>query len=384
MVKNIFVRILSAVGLLIVATLALLYLSGNGFIITGLQRTYFVGQVTANINDRHEFTTNVIQSADPQPIAKHANYNQKPLPAAFAAELKATQTAAFLVIKDGQVLSENYFSGYHDRSKTNSFSMAKTITTLLLGIAIEEGLVRDLDQAITDFIPEFKDDSIAEKATIGQLSAMTSGYDWDEQYYSPFSPTVELYYGSDVRDFLLNRKFVDEPGSNWYYSSASTQLMGIFLHRAIQKVRGNISLSDYLSEKLWKPMGMNDDALWHTDETGLELTYCCVNTNARNFAKLGMLMLKNGNWQGQQLVPESFVKKMIEPDGDQVYGLSTWLGMHKSPAFYSYSGHLGQFIVVVPEHNMVIVRLGEKPYPSNDFVSETLPHYIEQTLILLE
>ena len=377
MLKKIILRSAIALSITFFLCISLLYISGNGFIVTGVQRTYLVGKNTANINDHNEFETNVIEASSEQAIPKHPNYNQKHLPTAFEKELNETQTAAFIVIQDGQVLYEKYHSGYDERSKTNSFSMAKTVTTLLLGIAIEEGFVRDLDQVVTDFIPEFEGDSLAEKATIGEFSAMTSGYDWDEQYYSPFSPTVELYYGDDVSDFLVNRGFSDEPGSNWYYSSASTQLMGIFLRRAIQKARGNFSLSDYLSEKLWKPMGMNDDALWHTDNTGMELTYCCINTNARNFAKLGLLMLNNGNWQGQQLVPASHIKQMIKPRGDKTYGLSTWLGLHKSPAFYSFVGHLGQFVIIVPEHNMVIVRLGEKPYPTTDFISVTVPHYID-------
>jgi len=176
--------------------------------------------------------------------------------------------------------------------------MAKTVTTLLIGIAIEEGYIRDLDQEIVDFLPEFKDDPIGKTATIRQLSLMNSGYEWDENYYTPFSPTVELYYGSDVENFVLNGSFSAEPGSFWEYSSASTQLLGIFLLRALQKPAAAMTLSEYLSEKIWKPMGMNDDALWHTDNQGMELTYCCLNTNARNYAKLGLLMLNKGRWNG--------------------------------------------------------------------------------------
>ncbi len=382
MIVKILSRTIVTLLAVVVTGVGLLYLSGNSFIITSLQRTYFVGQVTANINDHTEFKTNVIAADFEQTTPNHPDYNRASLPTEFIRQLESTKTAAFLVVKDGQVLSESYFSDYHDRSKTNSFSMAKTVTTLLLGIAIEEGLVRDLNQPITDFLPEFIGDPLAEKATIGQLSWMTSGYDWDENYYSPFSPTVELYYGNDVRNFLFSRQFVDQPGDSWYYSSASTQLMGIFLLRAIQKARGKLSLSEYLSQKLWRPMGMNDDASWHTDGTGMELTYCCLNTNARNYAKLGQLMMNMGEWQGQQLVPSEFVKKMTQAKGDPVYGLSTWLGASHSPEFYSFSGHLGQLIVVVPEENLVVVRLGEKPYPSSNFIGVTAPRYIEAAMSL--
>ncbi len=364
----------------VIVAVALLYLSGNGYIITSLQRTYLAGEVTANINDLDVFDTNVISTESPKAIPNHSLYNTKLLDDGFESELEGLGAAAFLVVKDGKVIFENYFSGYNDRSKTNSFSMAKTVTTLLVGIAIEEGYVRDLDQAIIDFLPEFKDDPLGKTATVRQLSLMNSGYEWDEQYYTPFSPTVELYYGDNVSDFVLNRPFSAEPGSFWEYSSASTELLGIFLLRALQKAGAAVTLSEYLSEKIWKPMQMNDDALWHTDGQGMELTYCCLNTNARNYAKLGLLMMNKGTWNGRQLVPAAFVHEMTQPKGNTYYGLSTWLSEDQSPAFYAFSGHLGQFIINVPEHNMVVVRLGEKAHPSNSFMQETLPKLIDEAL----
>jgi CubicO group peptidase (beta-lactamase class C family) len=375
-IKNLIIGLL----VLILAGVALLYASGNGFIITSLQRTYMIGHATANINDHNEFKTNVIATSTPQELAGHPNYNAKKLSSEFKQQLEGLNAAAFLVVKDGQVIFEEYMSGYNNRSKTNSFSMAKTVTTMLLGIAIEEGYVRDLDQPIVDFLPEFKDDPIGKTATIRQLSLMNSGYEWDEQYYTPFSPTVQLYYGDDVTEFTLGRAFSAEPGSFWEYSSASTELLGIFLLRALQKAGAAMTLSEYLSKKIWQPMGMNDDALWHTDNEGMELTYCCLSTNARNYAKLGLLTLNKGNWNGQQLIPQAFVEQMVKPEGTSYYGLSTWLSDAQSPAFYAFNGHLGQFVINVPEHNMVVVRLGEKMHPDSDLMSETLPMLINEAL----
>ncbi len=375
-IKKIFVAFIALVLLLIAG----LYATGTDFIITSVKRTYMVGNVTANINDHQQFETNLIKAGQAQPIPEHPKKNSKTLDDDFKKELERLNAAAFLVVKDGQLVFEEYLSGYNDRSKTNSFSMAKTVTTMLLGIAIEEGFVRDLDQPIIDFIPEFKDDPIGKTATVRQLSLMNSGYEWDEQYYTPFSPTVELYYGDNVTEFTTGRPFSAEPGTFWEYSSASTQLLGIFLLRALQKPLGDISLSDYLSDKLWKPLGMNDDAVWHTDNEGMELTYCCLNTNARNYAKLGMLLMNKGKWNGQQLIPEAFVDEMLKPEGTSYYGLSTWLSDGQQPAFYAFSGHLGQFIINVPEHNMVVVRLGEKAHPSQDFLKDTLPNLIDEAL----
>lgn len=377
-----FKRIVLGLITLVVASAALAYLTGNGFLITALQRTYMQGHNTANINDHTAFDVNLVKTATPAPLPKSPAYNLKPLPEEFRANLEKFKTAAFLVIKNGEILAEHYMNGYDDRSKTNSFSMAKTVTTMLVGIAIEEGYIESLEQPLTDWLPEFNDDPLAQAATVGQLSLMNSGYEWTEHYYSPFSPTVELLYGPDVSDFLLQGHFSAEPGSFWEYSSASTQLLGIVLKRALEAGGRDITISEYLSEKIWQPMGMNDDALWHTDEQGLEFVYCCLNTNARNYAKLGLLMLANGKWNKQQLVPAAFVQRMITPVGKPYYGLSTWLGLEYNPAHYHFSGHLGQYIINVPEYDMVIVRLGETRDDSIDFRTEELPIYVEQALDL--
>ena len=370
----------------VIACLALvtlgLFATGHGYIFTAIDRVYLSGHITANINDYTVFETHEIESTNPVALELHPNFKGG-VSGAFKTELESDGAIAFLVVKNGQVIVEDYFKGYTDRSKTNSFSMAKTVLTLMLGVAIERGYVEGLDQKLTDFLPEFKDDPLASKATIGQLSWMNSGYEWTENYYTPFSPTVELLYGDDVRSFLLDRHFSAEPGEFWEYSSASTQLLGIALLRAMRKAGNTDSLSEFLSEAFWQPLQMNDSALWHTDNSNMEMVYCCINTNARNFAKLGQLMLNKGKWNEQQLVSSEFIEKMIKPNDKEFYGLSTWLGMHKSPAHFIFSGHLGQYIIVVPEHDMVVVRLGERS-PEGEFLETSVPNYIKKALELIQ
>lgn len=377
-------RILLFLLLLPFIAVAGLYATGNDFFINAMNRTYLKGHATANINDAEAFNTNVIKTSSPVALPKADNYNQIAVSDNLAKQLKKFDSAAFLILKDGKIINEQYFKGYNDRSKTNSFSMAKTVMTMMIGIAIEEGIIESLNQAVTDFIPEFADDPMGKSATIAQLSLMNSGYEWTEHYYSWFSPTVELYHGSDIEDFLVNREFSAEPGTFWEYSSASTQLLGIVLKRALKKAGRDISLSEYLSEKIWQPLHMNDDATWHTDDQGMELVFCCINTNARNFAKLGQLMLQNGVWDGKQVVPEAFIKKMIQPDGQSFYGYSTWLNYENQTPFYLFSGHLGQYVAVVPEHNIVIVRLGERRNGKKDHLKDTIPEYISEALKLIK
>lgn len=354
-IRGILVAMISSV-LIVIASL---YLTGNKFLLNALQRTYFAGHKTANINDHTAFKTRQITAGTKRQLKKHERYNEKSLTPKLLNELNKTNTAAYLVLHKGKLIAEHYLNGYNGLSKTNSFSMAKTVTALLLGIAIDEGHIESLDQPITDFIPAFNNDPLAQKVTIGQLAMMNSGYEWNEHYYNIFSPTVELYYGNDVSKFLSKGHFSTEPGSFWEYSSASTQLMGIFLTRALRKAGAADNLSDYLSYKLWQPLGMNDNGVWHTDGQGMELTFCCINTNARNFAKLGLLMMNQGNWQGTQLVSADFIKKMTSPVATDSYGLSTWLSYDQDPEFYWFSGLLGQYIVNVPEHDLIIIRLGE-------------------------
>ncbi|MFT4969368.1 MAG: CubicO group peptidase (beta-lactamase class C family) [Chitinophagales bacterium] len=369
-------------GLITVFILAIfgLWITGNAFILTGIARTYLVGHPTANIDDHQQFKTNTITTSTPQAWPEIESFKADALPQDFLDHLEQNDAIAFLVARNGEIVTESYFDGYTDRSKTNSFSMAKTVITLLMGIAIDEGYIESVDQALTDFLPEFANDEFGKNASIGSLSTMSSGYDWDESYYNPFSPTVKLYYGPDVIDFLTKGHFSKEVDSYFYYSSASTQLLSIAVKRALQAQDPDITLSEYLSEKIWEPLGMNDDALWHLDNNGMELAYCCISTNARNFAKLGQLMLQNGAWNNDTLLSSSYVTMMHQPIFVNNYGYSTWLGKDAEEPYYYFRGHLGQYIIVVPGQDMVIVRLGKTP--GSGVVEDNIDEFIRQAKAL--
>lgn len=353
-----------AKAILVIACLIVLalYFTGNDYVFRGFQLTYLKGQKTANIDDYPDFDNNIIMAAAPRVWQEHPQYNQIPLTDTLQKELDDYQTAAFIVIKNNQLLSENYYNGYAQNSLTNSFSMAKSITTMLLGKAIEQGYIKGLDQKITDFLPEYKNDPYGKRCTIGDLSAMTSGYDWDEDYYFPINPTAKAYYGTEIEQQMLSRKFVRRPGGAFTYQSGDTQLLGIILKRALN----GKSLSTYLQEEFWQPMGMELDAQWSKDQAdGMEKTYCCFNSNARDFAKLGQLLLNKGHWYGQQILSPEFVETMITPNAkafpnskDHVYGYSIWTDNQHTTPFYAMLGHLGQRIIVVPSEDLVIVRLG--------------------------
>ena len=388
--KKIILRIFQGLLVLILLIVGLLYLTGNQYIIRGVQLTYLKGHNTANIDDYKDFDNNIVSSNQPQPWPEDEDFNKIPLTDSLNAELEKFQTIGFFVAKDGKALWEKYWENYSEESLTNSFSMAKSVVTMLLGKAIEQGYIKSLDQKITDFLPEFKDDKFAQKCTVGDLSAMTSGYDWREDYYWPLNPTAKAYYGSKIEKQMLSRSFIQEPGGHFNYLSGNTQLLAIILQRAT-----GISVSRYLQEEFWQPMGMENDAHWSKDrEDGMEKAYCCLNSNVRDFGKLGQLLLQNGNWNGKQILDSAFVQKMITPnykafnEGEHArYGFSIWTDYEHEPNFYGFMGHLGQRIIVVPSENLVIVRLGrtkDDRNMGNGFLDNDTYIYVDEVMKMLK
>ena len=388
---KLFKRLLITLVILIGISVILIYVTDNQYIFRGIKLTYLKGHTTANIDDRVDFDTRLIANGTHQSWALHEDYNKIPLTDTLKSELEKYNSAAFLIIKDGKLLNEEYFNEYSDTSLTNSFSVSKTMLTLLLGKAIEEGYVKSLNQSIVDFLPEFKDDSLARQCTVGDLSAMTAGYDWKENYYLPLNPTAKAYYGRDITKQMLSRSFVKKSGEYFEYLSGVTQLLGIVLSRAIDK-----PISEYLSEKFWKPLGMQRESYWALDDKdGMEKAYCCVYSNARDFAKFGQLILQDGKWNGNQLIDSIFVRRMKTPNRSAfldktpaIYGYSLWTDYDYKTPFYSLIGHLGQYVAVIPEHNMVIVRLGQKRdrrntkkglLPGND-----LYYYVDEAVKMIE
>lgn len=343
--------------LLIIAALCytVTSLTGKNFIYKALLYNF------AGIDDYKIFDNNIIGTGTPQPIPVSVNYNKIQLTDSLKEHLTGIETTAFLVIQNDSILYEEYWDGYSDSSLSGSFSMAKSFVSTMIGIAIQEGKIKSLDEQVGNFLPEFKTGE-KQNLTIRDLMTMSSGTNWDESYSSPFSVTTELYYGKDIFNTATSVKIVKTPGTEWRYKSGDTQLLGLILEKATGK-----SLSEYASEKLWQPMGAVHPALWSIDKKGGdEKAYCCINSNARDFARLGLLYLHKGNWHGNQILDTSFVNLFTAPlsikdeDGKTVdyYGYQWWILPDRKGVFYA-RGILGQYIIVIPQRNTVIVRLGK-------------------------
>jgi CubicO group peptidase (beta-lactamase class C family) len=338
--------------------IAAMYVFDVDYLLKAIRTVYFNGHTTAFLDDFKYFDNRTItKSANPQPWPVADAYN-KLKPTRRLEDLhKKIGTVAFLVIKNDSLLSESYYDGYRQNSRSNSFSMAKSIVSAALGKAIKEHKIKGLDQRVSDFFPQYANGPSA-TMTVGDLSSMSSGLDWDESYYSPFSVTTRAYFDDDLANVALGQKGVEQPGNSFKYLSGNTQLLAMVIEKATGK-----DLASYVSESFWQPMGFENDALWQTDhENGLVKAYCCIASNARDFARFGKLYKQYGKWNGQQILDSVFVAKSTQPRFNIAphYGYGWWLSDYKDKKIFYMRGHLGQYVIVIPEDELIIVRLGEQ------------------------
>ncbi|KIC64902.1 serine hydrolase domain-containing protein [Chryseobacterium taiwanense] len=339
----------------IVAIIAAMYLLGYAYLFNGISKTYLRGKSSANIDDGKLFSSNLIATKTPKLWEEAPEYNKTELPKNIVDDLIQSNTASFIVVKNGKLVHEQYWNGYNQLSKTNSFSMAKAVTVMLLGKALEEGKIKSIDDKFSNYFEEFKNKEFGDQLTLRNLAQMEAGLNWDEDYKNPFLPNAKAYYGKSLIDATFSRKFKENPGERFEYQSGSTQLLGFAVRKAI-----NQSLASYLSEKFWIPLGMEQHADWSTDESGMEKTYCCIHSNSRDFAKLGQLFLDNGKADDQQILNLDFINQMKSPTqkSEEIYGMGFWINNDNPIKHYYFLGLQGQYIIMIPEHNMVIVRTG--------------------------
>ncbi|MFI5128681.1 MAG: serine hydrolase domain-containing protein [Chitinophagales bacterium] len=316
----------------------------------------------AGINDYKIFSNDTVHTSLAQPWALSGNYNKINAPHDLDSLLKELRTIAVVVIKNDSLLYEKYWDGYSDSSWSGSFSIAKSITSLLVGAAIKEGKIKSVDELVSNYLPEFNE-GLAAKLKIKDLLTMSSGSNWDEAYANPLSVTTEAYYGSNLEKTAMGVKIKKEPGTYQDYKSGDTELLGLI----VEKVTGK-SLSQYASEKLWQPLGAEHPALWSKDsKNGVNKAFCCFNSNARDFARIGQLMVDSGRWKGNAIIDLNYYVQSVtpckipEPSGLPCvdYGYQWWISPSDSHIFYA-RGILGQYIIVIPSKKVVIVRLGHK------------------------
>jgi len=369
--------------ILIVLIIGLLYITDTDYLIKAVRTIYLKGHSTAYLEDYKEFDNRKLEVSAPQPWVLASDYNSVPETSALAQANKDFGTIAYLIIKNDSIWYEKYNDGFGEDSKSNSFSMVKSMISAMLGRAIDEGHIESLNQPVGDYFPEFGE-GLGNSMTVGDLSSMASGTNWDEAYYSPFSITTRAYFDDNLKKVILGLKVVDTPGQTYKYASGDTQLLAM----VIEKATGQ-TLTSYLSENFWQPMGAKNEALWQLDseDGGLEKAFCCLASNARDFARFGKLYRDFGKWNGRQLLDSSFVALSIKPrfmDSPQ-YGYGWWLYKTENKSFFMMRGHLGQYVIVEPNDNVIIVRLGHQKSPDAGVGAFTrdIAIYIEEAYNML-
>jgi CubicO group peptidase (beta-lactamase class C family) len=343
----------------------------------------------------HDYFTHpgrmVLSSDTPQPWGLDSAYNKIQIPDSLLAQIDSNNTHAFLVIHNGKLLYERYWDNYHKERLSGSFSAAKSIISMLIGIGLDEGKIKSLDEPVGNYVPHFKEGDLA-RIRIKDLLTMSSGSNYKESDQSYLGLSAKMYYADDL-DYVINlMEKKEEPGINWEYRSGDTQVLGFVLEKAFGK-----DISTLVSEYFQEPMGAEYNAVWLLDgEKKHEKAFCCFNGVARDYARFGELMLTDGKWKDKQIVPETYMKAALAPasylkdpteGGKPVdyYGYQFWIVNHKGMAIPSMNGLFGQYVFAIKEKNAIIVRLGETKVvkPIHHFQPENYT-YIDAALSILK
>ena len=338
-----------------------------GFILNSCHVARFFWWNFADINDGEKFYSVPVRKAN-QPFVFNTGGNSVDIlapvslspighPISFDQLLQKNKTVSFLVIRNDSILYEKYFKDYTNASAIPSFSVSKSFVSALIGIAIDEGSIKSVDQKVTDFLPDLKDPGFA-SISVSDLLNMRSGIKFAESYGNPFAAMPRFYYGTNLMKMIRKLKTKDHPDKYYDYQSVNTILLTLILEKAT-----GVPANVYLQEKIWKPLGMEADASWNVDnKKNLVIkSNCCINAHTRDFARFGRLYLNKGNWEGHQIISSDWIRETLSITNDsrdsQGYPYKYhWRVMPDGQMFAK--GILGQYIYINPEKQVIIIRLG--------------------------
>jgi CubicO group peptidase (beta-lactamase class C family) len=272
------------------------------------------------------------------------------------AYMAGQRSAALIVLQDGKLRLERYGLDFDANGRWTSFSVAKSITSILVGAAIRDGYIRSMDDKVTEYLPQMKG-SAYDDVSIGQLLTMTSGVRWNEDYADPNSDVARFNNhqpeeGVGALVSYMRRLPREAPaGTRWNYSTGETNLVGVVLGAATKK-----PLAEYLSEKIWVPAGMEQQATWILSRSGREISGCCIQAATRDFARFGQFVLDGTRVNGQSVVPDGWLEQATtERTGigrpGRGYGYLWWTYADGS---FAARGIFGQGIFIDPKRKLVI------------------------------
>ena len=303
---------------------------------------------------------------------------------AYAQERNST---GLIVMHRGEIVLEEYWQGYDANSVFNAMSMSKTLAGLLVGVAIAEGAINSIDDPVVEYIPEWRQDSRAE-ITVGDLLYMQSGLRNERETDTPFSDLVQMYIGSDVARTALNIPSVVPSGQVFDYNNVNTQVLAIVLQRAT-----GIPYADYLSTRLWQPLGAADASVWLDRPQGTAKAFCCFFGTLRDWTRVGQMLLNQGRVGQTPIIAADWIQQMLRPSpGEPTFGAHIWVKARTAEypnvdqaateafladdTFY-LDGRDLQRVYVIPSEGLVIARMGEWPDTWDDSI---LPNLLVEAL----
>ncbi len=296
--------------------------------------------------------------------------------------LNRNPTTGLLIAKGDTILIEHYQYARSDRHRFLSQSMAKTITAMLIGIAVSEGTIKSIDDTVATYVPQLAGTEYG-KTAIRDLLHMASGVAFSENYdgKDDLSRLVADVFGlARKRAVVSVAQFntrAAPPGTKWHYASVETQILGLVLRAAIGR-----PITDYLREKIWQPIGAEADASWAIDGSGQEVTFCCFNAVLRDYARLGRLLAHDGLWEGRQLIPRPWILDATTVRAGDTYlapgvatpfdgyGYQVWIEAGSERRFV-LKGIRGQYILVDPTTKLVMVHTAVRQKPNDPANAET-------------
>jgi CubicO group peptidase (beta-lactamase class C family) len=277
--------------------------------------------------------------------------------------------AGVMVLQDGRVRLQRYAAGFGPARRWTSFSVAKSVTSTLLGIALQQGYIHSMDDTLGTYIPELRRSAYAD-VTVQQLLTMTSGVRWNEDYADPNSDVAQMYLGAcvdgraHVLSYLAKLPRAWPAGSHWNYNTAETDLLGILVQRATHR-----SLAAYLSQAIWKPYGMASDAYWIKDECdGSDTGGSGLSATLADYARLGQFMLGGGRIDGKPVIAPAWLHGAVRrqtgvDEPDRGYGYLWWTDADGS---YAAIGIFGQMVYIDPARKLVIAQVAAWPQATSE------------------
>ena len=289
-------------------------------------------------------------------------------PLSISEYMEQQRLAGMVILQDGKIRKEEYRREFDKDGRWTSFSVAKSLVSTLVGAAIKDGHIKSIDDPLTTYIPELKGSGY-DGVTVLQLLTMTSGVEWNEDYADPksdvalFNQTKSVDGMDPIIVYMKTLKSEAAPGTRWQYNTGETNLIGVLVAKATGK-----SLSEYLSEKIWKPYGMGQDAEWLVNEGGKEIGGCCISATVRDYALFGQFAMDGGKIGDISVVPDGWFEQAGKKQADigapgRGYGYQWWTFDDGS---FAGQGIFGQGIFIDPAQKLVIATNGNWPSASPD------------------